>query len=340
MEGAYSSDAMMRQAQQVWSMLDDMADNDPKAYKAFIDKQASERKEFMAPPESCMCVQTQMVKPKSVKFFINFCSWKRIPPPADAEEPVKVAGSAIGNDDGGSAAVTAVAFNEKILKEYGKNATNTADQDILIQIAMDFIEKQHPHVTLNRKYKILERSHKGSLKLIQESLFQAFQTKDKKHEENLEHVMKQFAPATLETPDMLLKQLYNQDDNNDNEINKGADSVSGKLSGITLNTKPVGKGLIEEVSNTTVTLPEPVYDLSLVQTDLKSTKSFLLKIKLPGVKSVKECELDISKEEVLLVVDGMYELKLTLPSPIVCSQAAAKFIKKSSVLTVNMPINK
>lgn len=61
MDGAYSSDSMMKQAQQVWSMLDDMAENDPQAYKAFIDKQAAERKEFMAPPETHMCVQTQMV---------------------------------------------------------------------------------------------------------------------------------------------------------------------------------------------------------------------------------------------------------------------------------------
>lgn len=61
MDGAYSSDSMMKQAQQVWSMLDDMAENDPQAYKAFIDKQAAERKEFMAPPEPHMCVQTQMV---------------------------------------------------------------------------------------------------------------------------------------------------------------------------------------------------------------------------------------------------------------------------------------
>lgn len=42
-------------------------------------------------------------KPQNVPFFINFCTWKRIPQPANPEEPVKVAGSAIGqiNDDRG-----------------------------------------------------------------------------------------------------------------------------------------------------------------------------------------------------------------------------------------------
>ena len=59
MEG-YSKDSMMQQAQHVWSMLDDMANNDPAAYKKFIDKQMAEKKEFMAPPEPHMCIQTQM----------------------------------------------------------------------------------------------------------------------------------------------------------------------------------------------------------------------------------------------------------------------------------------
>jgi len=35
-------------------------------------------------------------KPDKVPFYINFCSWRRIPAPASPEEPVKVAGSAVG----------------------------------------------------------------------------------------------------------------------------------------------------------------------------------------------------------------------------------------------------
>ena len=61
MEGEYSSESMMQQAQQVWSMLDDMANNDPKAYKAFIDKQMVERNNFMEAPQPHMCVKTEMM---------------------------------------------------------------------------------------------------------------------------------------------------------------------------------------------------------------------------------------------------------------------------------------
>lgn len=158
---------------------------------------------------------------------------------------------------------------------------------------MDFIEKQHSHIRLNRKYKILERTHKGSVKLIQESLFQAFRTKDKDYVENLDNVIKNFAPLATESPEALIGQLNIQKDQS--EMKNGSASTSDKLPKISLDTKPVKKGLIEEVSNTTVTLPEPSYDLSIVQNELQSSKCFLLKINLPGVKSVTECELDVSK---------------------------------------------
>lgn len=61
MENSFDKDSMMNQAQHVWSMLDDMAENDPKAYRKFIDKQMQERKEFLSPAEPHMCVQTWMV---------------------------------------------------------------------------------------------------------------------------------------------------------------------------------------------------------------------------------------------------------------------------------------
>lgn len=153
---------------------------------------------------------------------------------------------------------------------------NKEDQHVLIQIAMDFVEKQHPHIVLNRKYKILEQSHVGSLKFLQESLQESFKSKNKNQEDNVENVLKQFAPGNIEIP---------------SEFNKETED----LSGITLNTKPEKKGLIEEVSSTAVELPEPSFDMNIVQTDAKSSKKLVLKVHLPGVKSVSQCELDISQ---------------------------------------------
>jgi len=69
MNGKYDKESMMNQAQHVWSMLDDMANNDPGAYKAFIDKQMEEKKEFMSPPEPHMCVQTTMTVRKLISII-------------------------------------------------------------------------------------------------------------------------------------------------------------------------------------------------------------------------------------------------------------------------------
>ena len=50
---------LLQQAQQVWSMLDDMADKDPQAYRRFMDKQSKEQQELTAPPQPHMCVRTR-----------------------------------------------------------------------------------------------------------------------------------------------------------------------------------------------------------------------------------------------------------------------------------------
>ena len=62
-----SSDSMMKQAAHIWSMLDDMAANDPAGYRKFLDKQMSEAKESMKPIEPHMCVSTKF----TVRVIIN-----------------------------------------------------------------------------------------------------------------------------------------------------------------------------------------------------------------------------------------------------------------------------
>jgi len=177
------------------------------------------------------------------------------------------------------------------LDEFGKDAVSKADQDTLIQIAMDFIERQHSHIKLNRDYKVLERTHKGSVKMIQESLNQAFRTKDKDMDENIANMVKGFAPLATENPQTLIDQL-NKDVTSDDTINNSPE-LNEKLSGIKLDTKPTRKGLIEIVGETSVshTWPQPVYSLTISGDD---RKVYILKVELPGVMSVSDCELDIS----------------------------------------------
>lgn len=58
--GDFSKESLLNQAQNVWSMLDEMAESSPEKYKEFIDKQMKEAKEYMKPPEPNMCVQSSL----------------------------------------------------------------------------------------------------------------------------------------------------------------------------------------------------------------------------------------------------------------------------------------
>lgn len=49
--------------------------------------------------------------------------------------------------------------------------------------------------------------------------------------------------------------------------------------------------------------------------------------------------LFILQDDISLYVEDKYELKLALPSKIIDDEASAKFIKKSSTLTITMPID-
>ena len=164
---------------------------------------------------------------------------------------------------------------------------------------MDFVEKQHSHVRLNRKYKILEKTHKGSVKMIQDTLIHAFKTKEKGTDEDIAKVLGGFAPLATENPESLIGQLNTQHDQSDTV--KQTEVASDRLSGITLNTQPTKKGLIEEINSEVKSLPEPVYELSITSVDDTAImETITVKISLPGVRSVAECELDISKVNICL----------------------------------------
>lgn len=57
---ASSRDAL-RQLDQFWSMLDDLSDNDPAAYRSFIDKQMKEGAEYNSPPEIHTSLRTDIL---------------------------------------------------------------------------------------------------------------------------------------------------------------------------------------------------------------------------------------------------------------------------------------
>ena len=67
---------LMKKADQIWKMLDDMAVEDPAAYKKFIDQQMKAGKEVMKPPEPHMCVHTMLMVSALCRPVIIVRDWR------------------------------------------------------------------------------------------------------------------------------------------------------------------------------------------------------------------------------------------------------------------------
>lgn len=52
--------AALSQVNQLWSLLDDMAENNPDDYKVFIERQMRDRAEYLSPPEPHSCLRTSV----------------------------------------------------------------------------------------------------------------------------------------------------------------------------------------------------------------------------------------------------------------------------------------
>lgn len=70
-----NSDQMASKAQQIWAMLDDMAENDPAAYQKFIDQQMKEGRDNMTLPEPHMCVLVTMCVSKLFDNLVLFMKY-------------------------------------------------------------------------------------------------------------------------------------------------------------------------------------------------------------------------------------------------------------------------
>ena len=127
---------------------------------------------------------------------------------------------------------------------------------------------------------------------------------DKQFENDLSELEKSFGPLAGGCKDSLLKEM--------SKISLGTqpehdiEPRDANQSGINLLSSSQSsldkKGLIEEVSSTEKKLDEPECHLEIQEKDEELPRRFMLKIKLPGIKSVKDCDLDISEVKSLCII--------------------------------------
>lgn len=100
--------------------------------------------------------------------------------------------------------------------------------------------------------------------------------------------------------------------------------------------------LIEEISSTEVPeeLSTPAYKMTTVRDANNKPVRIELRVELPKVSSVSECDLRISKDDVIIDVPEKYKLQLDLPELVDEEMTTAVFNKEKGVLFITAPIAK
>ncbi|PVD27474.1 hypothetical protein C0Q70_12635 [Pomacea canaliculata] len=313
---------LLQQAQQVWNMLDDLADNDPQGYQRFIQKQTADYKEMTAPPQPYMCVKTHFQAGEAL--YVNIMSWARIPAPKSQHDNIPLFAAPVMDDKKGERkeiSTVSITTNPQVLKDCAKDRSQMT---MFIHLVLEYLEHLC-HQPVTQHFEVLpdDSSFKGDLQAVQNGFLQALH----KSLEKRDNHSKMDDGKGKESEDSVLTQL--------SKITVCADGASNgqKLTPTGLNTNTNKKVLIEEIE-VTKNLITPKYDLHISQ----ASNTLVLTVHLPHVTSVSQCQLDVSQDDVKLQVSDKNYLTVTFPVVVDDTKALARFNKKLSTLTLHVPV--
>lgn len=186
-----------------------------------------------------------------------------------------------------------VAFNPNVLEKFGRNATNMVDCDTLIHLALDYVEKEQK-VKVTRTYTILpiDTPHKGDIHHLRQSFLKLSKKEEHGFDKHVNELENTFGPLTSQEKGSLLSQLSRLTIGCSEGFSEN--SPQGDIPEIKLtqnSSSTTKKGLIEVLGDGKVVTPKH----SLENSNSEAGTDCVLKVDLPGVKSVSECQLDISE---------------------------------------------
>ncbi|KAM6400251.1 PIH1 domain-containing protein 2 [Rhynochetos jubatus] len=308
-------DAALAEAAQLWSLLDEMAENDPQAYRRFLRQQRDEAEQLCAPPEPRLCLRARPAGGVGRPLFINVCGWKRVPAPKAPGDPTPVCAGPLEEVSGGGDlhSVVDIAYNPDVLQ---RGEENPEKMEHLIRLTLKFVEERY-NLILSYSHTVESFKLKGSLETMQQRL------KGRQ------------APAPrlgqLSTKELTLAELLRSLEG------EGCSSAPVLPKASTTRSKA---RLIEEISGTDLseTLRNPLYEMITVKDANKKPLQIELRIELPEVSSVSECDLRISKDDLIIEVPEKYKLQLNLPELVDEETTTAVFNTGKRVLLVTLPV--
>ncbi|CAH8475799.1 unnamed protein product [Schistosoma intercalatum] len=372
-----SNNKLLDNANRLWKMLDEMSENDPVCYQKFINRQMESFHKTISPPIIRFVVKlTQKLNEQPL--IVNFCEWSIIPEPESSDTPIPVKCGEIFMINEVNAIT--LAFNPKVFIEHNFNESLKNDQihneEIiycqsihndnryqLIWLGLNYLENEKSLTTIESysvKYsnnpirpKLLKSSNKyGSEQQVFKSI--GYFIKPIKTNKKINHEVDWIKNLTPET----LMELKNSrstmnDDDDDAVSDHDIDLCSSSLKSFKLSTDQSNydqkssfnsneKVLIEEINETSVNSHDTT--LGIINSISWSAKVNQLKLtfSLPGIKSGKQCNVDLTINRVKLeVMDssvGFHPLDLRLPCKIETDLAEAKFNSKKEKLIILVPI--
>nr|XP_021337078.1 PIH1 domain-containing protein 2 isoform X4 [Danio rerio] len=210
--------------------------------------------------------------------------------------------------------VVDAAFNPEVLQTTEKDKE---EKENLCLLALNFIQQQH-NLTLSQHYKLTNDKIKGSFRDMKQRLMSTKTCKS-----TLNGSQSEPAPSLLQQ----ICSLQNTESDEDSSI---------ELS-IEQERKPARSGLIEVISSTELDQPQPQlpkHQLTICPDGNGSSRILQLCVELPGVRSVSQCQLRISEDDILLEVEDIYYLLLPFPELVKEETCTAKFNKKKQTLNV------
>ncbi|NXS43230.1 PIHD2 protein, partial [Balaeniceps rex] len=318
--------AALARAAQLWSLLDEMAENEPQAYRRLLRQQRAEAERLCAPPEPHLCLRARPARGRGAQLrfgllqgvvgeplFINVCSWKRVPAPKAPTDPTPISAGPLEEvtGEGDIYSIIDIAYNPDVLQ---RGEENPEEMKHLIHLTLKFVEERC-NLTLSYLYTIESFKLKGSLETMQQRL--------KGRQMPTPH-LSQNTKKEL-TLDELLHTMEAEDCSNAPVLLKEESVTQSKVH------------LIEEITSTEMPekLSTPVYEIITVKDANKKPLKIELKIELPKVSSVSECDLRISKDDIIIEVPEKYKLQLDLPELVDEETTTAVFHKGKRVLFIS-----
>ncbi|XP_046892486.1 PIH1 domain-containing protein 2 [Hypomesus transpacificus] len=315
---------VLQQVNQFWSLLDDMSQNDPQRYQMFVRRQIKDGADFYSPPEPDYCLRTEILEPKRGLLYVNVCGWRRVPaaPLEDHSKPVPVCGGCLEthSDDGEEYSVVDVAFSPVVLQATQKDRR---EKEQIHLLALSFTQQQHG-LRLAQHHTVASSRLKGKLEDMRRRLASPQQCSSPT------------APsqphATLQSPASLLQQISSM------RVGEGEANSSVQLTSEPADHKQK-KNFIQVISSSEAAQPqEPKYHLSMTSDPQGISRRVELSVELPQVRSMAECQLNISQDDVVLEVEDVYYLRLELPEAVNEDSASATFNKKTRRLTLKATV--